>query len=44
VRLRPHDPPTAALSAIETTVLLDMEEAQEAMRKAAGATYRPPGS
>jgi uncharacterized protein with GYD domain len=33
-----------ALSAIETTVLLDMEEAQEAMRKAAGATYRPPGS
>jgi uncharacterized protein with GYD domain len=27
---------------IETTVLLDMDEAQEAMRKAAKATYRPP--
>jgi len=33
-----------ALSEIETTVLLDMDEAQEAMRKAATATYRPPGS
>jgi uncharacterized protein with GYD domain len=33
-----------ALSAVETTVLLDMDEAQEAMRKAAAATYRPPGS
>jgi uncharacterized protein with GYD domain len=31
-----------ALSKLETTVLLDMQEAQEAMRKAAGATYRPP--
>ena len=31
-----------ALSNLETTVLLDMDEAQEAMRKAAGATYRPP--
>jgi uncharacterized protein with GYD domain len=31
-----------ALSKVETTVLLSMEEAQEAMRKAAGATYRPP--
>jgi uncharacterized protein with GYD domain len=30
------------LSKIETTVLLDVDEAQEAMRKAAGATYRPP--
>jgi uncharacterized protein with GYD domain len=30
------------LSKIETTVLLDMDQAQEAMRKAAGATYRPP--
>jgi uncharacterized protein with GYD domain len=29
---------------IETTVLLDMDEAQEAMRKAAQATYRPPGA
>jgi len=29
---------------IETTVLLDMDEAQDAMRKAAAATYRPPGS
>jgi uncharacterized protein with GYD domain len=32
------------LSAIETTVLLDMDEAQDAMRKAAAASYRPPGS
>jgi len=32
-----------ALSDVETTVLLDMDEAQEAMRKAAAATYRPPG-
>jgi uncharacterized protein with GYD domain len=31
-----------ALSDVETTVLLDMDEAQEAMRKAAAATYRPP--
>jgi uncharacterized protein with GYD domain len=34
---------SGALSEIETTVLLDMDEAQEAMRKAAEATYRPPG-
>ena len=33
-----------ALSDVETTVLLDMDEAQDAMRKAAGATYRPPSS
>ena len=33
-----------ALLDVETTVLLDMDEAQEAMRKAAAATYRPPGS
>ena len=33
-----------ALSNLETTVLLDMDEAQDAMRKAAAATYRPPGS
>jgi uncharacterized protein with GYD domain len=33
-----------ALSEIETTVLLDMDEAQDAMRKAAAATYRPPSS
>ena len=26
----------------ENTALLDMNEAQEAMRKAAGATFRPP--
>jgi uncharacterized protein with GYD domain len=32
-----------ALSKLETTVLIGMEEAQEAMRKAAAATYRPPG-
>jgi uncharacterized protein with GYD domain len=31
-----------AVSSLETTVLLDMDEAQEAMRKAAGASYRPP--
>ena len=31
-----------ALSEVETTVLLDMDEAQDAMRKAAAATYRPP--
>jgi uncharacterized protein with GYD domain len=34
---------SGALSDIETTVLLDMDEAQDAMRKAAAATYRPPG-
>jgi uncharacterized protein with GYD domain len=33
---------SGALSKLETTVLLDMDEAQAAMRKAAGATYRPP--
>jgi uncharacterized protein with GYD domain len=33
---------SGALSKVETTVLLDMNEAQEAMRKAGGATYRPP--
>lgn len=33
---------SGALSKFATTVLLDMDEAQEAMRKAAGATYRPP--
>jgi uncharacterized protein with GYD domain len=31
-----------ALSKVETTVLLDADEAQEAMRKAGAATYRPP--
>ena len=34
---------SGALSEIETTVLIDMDEAQDAMRKAAAATYRPPG-
>jgi len=33
---------SGALSKVETTVLLDMDEAQGAMRKAGGATYRPP--
>ena len=33
---------SGALSEIETTILLDMDEAQDAMRKAAAATYRPP--
>jgi uncharacterized protein with GYD domain len=32
----------AGVANIETTGLLDMNEAQEAMRKAAAATYRPP--
>jgi uncharacterized protein with GYD domain len=32
-----------ALSKVETTVLLNMDEAQDAMRKAGEATYRPPG-
>jgi uncharacterized protein with GYD domain len=31
-----------ALSKVETTVLLDADEAQDAMRKAGAATYRPP--
>ena len=31
-----------AISKFETTVLLDMDEAEEAMRKAAAATYEPP--
>ena len=34
---------SGALSEVETTVLLDMDEAQDAMRKAAAAAYRPPG-
>jgi uncharacterized protein with GYD domain len=34
---------TGTLSKLETTVLLGMEEAQEAMRKAATARYRAPG-
>jgi uncharacterized protein with GYD domain len=33
---------TGALSKLETTVLIGMDEAQEAMRKAAGASYTPP--
>jgi uncharacterized protein with GYD domain len=33
---------TGALAAFETTALLGMDEAQDAMRKAAAATYRPP--
>ena len=35
---------SGALSEVETTVLLDMDEAQDAMRKAAAAKYRPPNS
>jgi len=31
-----------AVQNLQTTVLLDTNEAQEAMRKAANATYRPP--
>ena len=33
---------SGTLSEIQTTVLLDLDEAQEAMRKATAATYRPP--
>jgi uncharacterized protein with GYD domain len=33
---------TGALSSFETTVLLGMDEAQDAMRKAGSAGYRPP--
>ena len=33
---------SGALSTLETTVLLNMDEAQQAMHKAAGASYRPP--
>jgi uncharacterized protein with GYD domain len=35
---------TGALSTFETTVLLGMDEAQDAMRKAASAGYRPPSA
>ena len=35
---------SGAITDVETTVLLDMDEAQDAMREAAAATYRPPGS
>jgi uncharacterized protein with GYD domain len=34
---------SGALSKFETTVLIGMDEAQEAMRKAGAATYRAPG-
>ena len=34
---------TGALSAFKTTVLISMEEAVEAMRKAGAVGYRPPG-
>jgi len=33
---------SGALAKTETTVLLTMDEAQEAMRKASGAAVRPP--
>jgi uncharacterized protein with GYD domain len=33
---------SGSFAKFETTVLIDMAEAQEAMRKAAAATYRPP--
>jgi uncharacterized protein with GYD domain len=35
---------TGALSRLETTVLIGMDEAQEAMRTAASTGYRRPGS
>jgi len=35
---------TGQVSRLETTVLLTMEEAREAMRRAAGATHLPPGA
>jgi len=34
---------SGAMTAFETTALLGMDEAQEAMRKAASAAYRAPG-
>ena len=34
---------TGEVSRLETTVLLNMDEAQEAMRRAASATHLPPG-
>jgi uncharacterized protein with GYD domain len=34
---------TGEVSRLETTVLLSMDEAQEAMRRAANATHLPPG-
>jgi uncharacterized protein with GYD domain len=34
---------TGTLSRLETTVLIGMDEAQEAMRKAGGMAYRRPG-
>jgi uncharacterized protein with GYD domain len=34
---------SGAIADVETTVLLGMDEAQEAMRRAGAATYRPPG-
>jgi len=33
---------SGALSKLETTVLLDMDEARQAMSMASGSTYRPP--
>jgi uncharacterized protein with GYD domain len=33
---------SGSFAKFETTVLMDMAEAQEAMRKAGAATYRPP--
>ena len=35
---------TGGFSAFKTTVLIPMNEAVEAMRKAGGINYRPPGS
>ena len=35
---------SGAIADVETTVLLDMDEAQDAMRKAGAATYRPPSA
>ena len=32
-----------ALSSLKTTVLMDVNESMDAMRKAGGAGYRPPG-
>jgi uncharacterized protein with GYD domain len=33
----------AGVSSLETTVLMTVEELLEALKKAAGATYKPPG-
>ncbi len=40
----PEDRRKAALSSIETTVLLTVDETMDALRKAEQVKYRPPGA